>query len=118
MAHYRYFVTDSGVKLPLRPITPIEEADIENRNTCIRAELDGQDRLTGVEKIVYDEAELVHRYEYDCEGGLKKAQITMDGQITVIWTSGQEELNEPRAPSKIPFTPKRLTRGHAMDRFI
>ena len=87
MAHYRYFVTYPGVKLPLRLINPIEEADIENRNTCIRAEFDNQGQLTGVGKMVYGEAELAHRYEYDCDGGLKKAQITMDGQTTVIETS-------------------------------
>ena len=84
MPNYRYFVTYSGVKLPLRLVTPIQKAEIENRNTYIRAEFDDQDRLIGVEKLVYGEVELMHRYEYDLEGKLKAAHITMDGQTTAM----------------------------------
>jgi hypothetical protein len=80
MAHFRYCVTGSGVKLPLRLVSPIEESETQHRNTYIRAEFDDQDRLIGVEKLVYDEAELSHRYESEGDGALKSAHITMDGQ--------------------------------------
>lgn len=84
MPHYRYFVTYSGVKLPLKLVTPIEEAEIQHRNTYIRAEFDDRNRLTGVEKLVYGEVELMHRYDYDAGGALRTAHITMDGQTTVM----------------------------------
>ena len=84
MPHHRYFVTYSGVKLPLKLVSPIEEAEIEHRNTYIRAEFDDEGRLTGVEKLVYGEVELMHRYGYDGGGTLKTAHITMDGQTTVM----------------------------------
>ncbi len=90
MAHYRYFVTYAGVRLPLRLITAIEEAETEHRNTYIRAEFDDSDRLIGVEKLVYGEVELTHRYDYDCDGVLRAAHITMDGQTTVM-TFGSAE---------------------------
>jgi len=83
MPHYRYFTTYSGVKLPLKLVNELEEAEVKHRNTYIRAEFDENDRLIGVEKLVYGEVELAHRYEYDPGGSLKAAHITMDGQTTV-----------------------------------
>jgi hypothetical protein len=84
MPDYRYFVTYSGMKLPLRLVNQIEKAGVEHRNTYIRAEFDDQDRLVGVEKVVYGEVELVHRYHYDGDGALTAAHITMDGETTVM----------------------------------
>lgn len=81
---HRYFLTYSGVKLPLRLIGPMEPADIEHRNTYIRAEFDDEHRLIGVEKLVYGDVELVHRYEYGADGALKTARITMAGETTVM----------------------------------
>ncbi len=88
-AKYRYFVTYSGVKLPLRLVSPLQEADLENRNTYVRARFDDQDRLIAVEKLVYGEVELVHRYEYDQQGAMKAAHITMDGETTAISFAGE-----------------------------
>lgn len=82
--NYRYFVTYSGVKLPLRLVNPLEEAELENRNTYLRAQFDDQDRLIAVEKLVYGEVELTHRYEYGPQGALKSAHVTMDGETTVL----------------------------------
>ena len=89
-AQYRYFVTYSGVKLPLRLVNPLQEADLKNRNTYIRAQFDDQERLIAVEKLVYGEVELVHRYEYDQQGALKTAHITMDGETTAISFAGED----------------------------
>ena len=45
MPDFRYFVSYSGVKLPLRLVDPLEEAELENRNTYIRAEFDERERV-------------------------------------------------------------------------
>jgi hypothetical protein len=84
MADIRYFVTYSGVKLPLRLVNPLEEAELENRNTYIRAEFDEAGRAVRVEKLVYGEIELSHLYEYREGGTLKTAYISMDGETTVF----------------------------------
>jgi hypothetical protein len=73
----RYFATYSGIKLPLRLVTPIDEGALANRNTFMRAYFDTAGRLTACEKIVYGEVELAHRYEYYASGALKRAEITM-----------------------------------------
>ena len=80
----RYFVTYSGVKLPLKLVGPLQDADVHRRNTYIRAEFDDADRLIGVEKLVYGDVELTHRYDYDADGRLATARITMDGETTVM----------------------------------
>lgn len=80
----RYFVSYTGVKLPLRLINPIEIADLTNRNTFIRASFDAQERLVSFEKMVYGEVEMWHRYEYDAEGVLRRAEISMDEEITEL----------------------------------
>lgn len=80
----RYFVSYTGVKLPLRLINPLTIADLSNRNTFIRASYDAQDRLLGFEKMVYGEVEMWHRYEYDAEGVLRRAEIWMDQETTEL----------------------------------
>jgi hypothetical protein len=83
-ARYRYFASYSGVKLPLKLINPIQEAGLKNRNTYIRASFDAQERLIELEKYVYGQVELHHRYDYNSEGALRAAYITMDGETAVI----------------------------------
>jgi hypothetical protein len=80
----RYFVSYTGVKLPLRLINPLTIADLSNRNTFIRASFDAQDRLLNFEKMVYGEVEMWHRYEYDAEGVLRRAEIWMDQETTEL----------------------------------
>ena len=71
----RHFLTYTGIKLPLNLLTPLQEANIANRNTYFRAYYDDQDRMVVCQKVVYGEIELEHRYEYYAGGGLKRAEI-------------------------------------------
>lgn len=79
----RYFITYSGVKLPLKLVTPLTEAELQNRNTFFQGYFDAQERLVVCQKLVYGEIELEHRYSYYDSGVLHKAEITdADGEIT------------------------------------
>jgi hypothetical protein len=81
----RHFVTYSGVRLPLKLVNPLEAADIANRNTYFRAWFDEHGRLIKVEKVVYGEVELQHRYDYHGDGRLKLAEITeADGESRLL----------------------------------
>lgn len=80
----RYFVTYSGVTLPLKLVSPLEESELNHRNTFFRARFDAHDRLLQVEKLVYGEVQLAHRYEYSETGTLTRAEITIDDEITVM----------------------------------
>lgn len=71
----RYFVTYSGIKLPFNLSQLLAPEALSNRNTFFRAWFDGQDRITGFQKMVYGEVELEHRYEYFASGALKRAEI-------------------------------------------
>ena len=82
---YRYFLSYSGVRLPLRLVSPLAAAELENRNTYFRAVFDDADRLVSCEKIVYGEVELTHLYEYRADGALSRARISMgDDEPTEI----------------------------------
>lgn len=72
----RYYVTYSGVKLPLKLVNPLAESDIANRNTYFRAGFDEHERMVWCEKMVYGEVELRHRYTYDAQGRLVQAEVT------------------------------------------
>jgi hypothetical protein len=76
----RYFVTYTGIGLPLRLVQEIEPSQTANRNTFIRAWYDEAGRVTGLEKIVYGEVELTHRYSYDAQGQLERAEIKLVGE--------------------------------------
>ncbi|NFV82308.1 DUF6156 family protein [Magnetospirillum aberrantis] len=84
MDDWRYFVTYSGVKLPLRLVDPLESAELSHRNTYLRARFDQGGRLVECEKMVYGEIHLSHRYAYDEAGTLKRAEIVMDDETTVL----------------------------------
>lgn len=71
----RYFTTYSGVALPLKLVGPLSEAEIANRNTFFVGCYDGYERLVSVQKRVYDELELEHRYAYHANGQLQRALI-------------------------------------------
>jgi len=73
----RFFVSYTGVKLPLRLVTAIAPQQLSNRNTFIRGYFDAAGALTGFEKIVYGEIELTHRYTYHDNGVLSRAEIAM-----------------------------------------
>ncbi|MBY0577454.1 MAG: hypothetical protein K2P57_00240 [Burkholderiales bacterium] len=81
----RYFVSYTGIKLPLKLVNPLEEAELRNRNTFFRGFYDAQDRLVSCQKVVYGEIEMQHRYEYHESGMLKLAEITdAENEVTVI----------------------------------
>jgi hypothetical protein len=84
-ADYRYFISYSGIKLPLKLVTPITAAELQNRNTYFRACFDEQQRLTQCQQLVYGEIELQHCYCYHDNGVLKSAEITdADGEVHVL----------------------------------
>jgi len=78
--HRRYFVSYSGIKLPLKLVNPLEPGEIENRNTFFCGYYDADDRMVACEKKVYGEVESRHSYEYHPSGNLKSALIEMDGE--------------------------------------
>ncbi|WP_395665809.1 DUF6156 family protein [Methylocella sp.] len=73
----RYFVSYTGSKLPFRLVEPLDRAGLTNRNTFIRAWFDEAGRLLRFEKMVYGAVELVHVYDYDAAGVLRRAEIAM-----------------------------------------
>lgn len=73
----RFFVSYTGVKLPLRLVTAIALDQLSNRNTFIRGFFDRDGALTGFDKVVYGEIELRHRYDYHPGGALSRAEIVM-----------------------------------------
>lgn len=81
----RYFVTYSGVKLPLRLLNELEPEQLDNRNTYFRGYFDDQERLVKLQKIVYSEIELEHRYRYGSDGSLIQAEIIdVEGEVTAM----------------------------------
>ena len=80
----RYFVSYTGVGLPLKLVNAISEEALSNRNTYIRAWFDDRGQLSGFQKLVYGEVELVHDYEYYDNGRLKKAEIMMLDEAPVV----------------------------------
>lgn len=81
----RFFLTYSGVNLPLNLMTELEPEQIGHRNTYFQGYFDDQDHLVGLQKMVYGEVEMEHRYAYHRNGKLKRAEITdADGELTVL----------------------------------
>lgn len=75
----RHFTSYSGIKLPLKLVGPLDEAEMGNRNTFYRGHFDDNDRLLMCQKVVYGEVDLEHRYEYHPSGALKRAEIIEAG---------------------------------------
>jgi len=71
----RYFTSYSGVKLPLKLVGELDEADMRNRNTYFRGRFNATDQLIACEKIVYGESEFRHDYRYHPDGRLARAEI-------------------------------------------
>jgi hypothetical protein len=80
----RYFVSYSGIKLPLKLVNEISEAGLINRNTYYRGYFDANDRMMLCQKIVYGEVESEHQYRYDENGVLKQAKIAEDDEVREI----------------------------------
>jgi len=80
----RFYVSYTGIKLPVRMVNPLEEKDLANRNTFIIAYFDKDDKMVGFEKMVYGAVELSHYYDYYPSGALQQAEIMMDDVVTLI----------------------------------
>ena len=78
-----YFLSYSGVRLPLKLTSPLAVDELENRNTYIIARHDAG-RLVEVIRMVYGDTELRHLYQYHDNGALKQAEITMGGETRVL----------------------------------
>jgi hypothetical protein len=89
---FRYFVSYSGVKLPLKLVNEITEDSLNNRNTYYRSRFDAHDRMLLCQKIVYGEVESAHRYHYYDNGVLKSAQITEDDEVREIHFNESGEM--------------------------
>lgn len=88
--HTRYFVTYTGVKLPLNLTGELQEHEVKNRNTFFRGYFDSEGRITGFDKLAYGGIELRHRYAYHGNGTLKQAEITdIDGELSVLAFNAQ-----------------------------
>ncbi len=89
---FRYFVSYSGIKLPLKLVNEITEDSLNNRNTYYRSRFDAQDRMLLCQKIVYGEVESEHQYQYYDNGVLKSAQITEDDEVREIYFNESGEM--------------------------
>jgi hypothetical protein len=76
----RYFVSYSGIKLPLKLVNEITEQSLHNRNTYFCGHFDADNKLLRCQKIVYGEVESEHIYTYHANSALKLAQITEDDE--------------------------------------
>lgn len=80
----RFFVTYTGVKMPFKLVEPIPAGQLTHRNTFIKAYFDPAGQLTGFDKMVYGEVELAHRYDYHGNGALRRAEVRMVDEDTVV----------------------------------
>lgn len=94
----RYFLTYSGVRLPLNLVTPLSPDAILNRNTYFTASFDGKGRIVSCRKIVYGEVEFEHRYAYHESGGISRAEITEEDETRVVEFPEQDGI----VPRSIP----------------
>jgi len=81
---WRYFVTYSTVKLPLKLVQEIPETELTFRNTYYRSLTDERGLVTKVEKMVRGDVHFTHTYEYDETGAIKRAVVLMDDDESVI----------------------------------
>lgn len=84
MTQTRYFLSYRSVKLPLKLVNEITEADLNYRNFYYQGEFDENGLLLNCQKIVYNEVESEHRYRYDGNGILVWAQISEDDDVREI----------------------------------
>ena len=80
----RYFVSYSGIKLPLNLVNEIPEQGLHTRNTYYCGHFDADNRLVRCEKIVYGEVECEHVYQYHPDGHLQQADITEDDETRIV----------------------------------
>ncbi len=81
----RYFLTYRSMALPLCLTEELEVSALRHRNTYFRASYDEAGRMLWVEKLVYDEVEMRHDYDYGADGVLMRATVhTVDEEPQVL----------------------------------
>lgn len=76
----RHFASYTGVRLPLKLITPLDGDELERRITFFRGWFDASDRLVTIEKVVYGEIEFTHHYAYHDDGRIRRAELCQDDE--------------------------------------
>ena len=84
-----FYLSYTGIGLPLNLVGPLTLADIDNRNTYFGANFDADGRIARIHKVVYGAVELAHSYRYHANGVLASADI-LDAN------DGDEELRTLR----------------------
>jgi YD repeat-containing protein len=79
--NYRYFISYSGIKLPLNLVNEINLEQLHNRNTFYRAAYDEQGRMILCQKVIYSEVDTQHEYAYDTNGNLIFARVTEGDEV-------------------------------------
>jgi len=77
MSSVRCFLSYSGIALPLQLVEELPPEALSNRNTWFEARHDEAGRVVAIDKRVYGEVEMSHRYRYDADGRLAEAVITL-----------------------------------------
>jgi hypothetical protein len=81
----RYYLTYSGVKLPLSLMEELPAEKLGHRITYFCGYYDEAGRMTALRKMVYGEIEMEHRYHYDENGVLRRAEvIDMDEEVETM----------------------------------
>jgi len=73
----RYFLTYSGVKLPLALTQELAPDALAHRNTYLQADYDERGRMVRCQKLVYGDIEMTHVYEWDAQDRLVRATIAI-----------------------------------------
>lgn len=76
----RHFVSYSGVKLPLKLHTELDDDGLRHRITFFRGHYTADESLSRVEKVVYGEIEFTHDYQYHDNGQLSQATVTLHAE--------------------------------------
>lgn len=71
----RYYLSYSGIRLPLKLVNQLDTQEIDNRNTYFGVKLDGKGRECTIHKVVYGAVEMAHDYQFNDHGQLLSASI-------------------------------------------
>jgi hypothetical protein len=83
----RYFLSYSGVSLPLQLVEELQAEALTHRNTFFRAAYGAAGRMLWVEKLVYGEVEMRHDYSYDdASGALREVLVSFADEEPQVLT--------------------------------
>ena len=72
----RYYLSYTGVGLPLKLVNSLAFDETNNRNTFFAVMLDKYGHEALIHKVVYGEVEMSHNYNFTPSGELISAEIT------------------------------------------